>query len=327
VGAARRFRYLDRGRPVRAPAELERIERLAIPPAWRDVWICPNPRGHLQATGRDARGRKQYRYHADWRKVRDEAKYEQLSAFAAALPVLRRRIARDLASPTLSKRTVVAAVVHLLERTLIRVGNDEYSRDNNSFGLTTLENGHVRISRSTIRFRFIGKGGKAHDIAYDDNRLARIVRRCQKLPGHELFEYVDEQGHVHDIGSADVNDYLREATGEDFTAKTFRTWAGTVLAACALQQIGPFRSQAHAKRNVTNAVKAVAGVLRNTPAVCRNSYVHPAVVDAYFDGTLGPPNGAGTGARRRLADFQRMEPVVLALLQQRAQAHAGRRSA
>jgi DNA topoisomerase-1 len=240
--------------------------------------------------------------------------------------MLRRRIARDLASPTLSKRTVVAAVVHLLEGTLIRVGNDEYSRDNNSFGLTTLENDHVRISRSTIRFRFTGKGGRPHDVAYDDNRLAKIVRRCQKLPGHELFEYVDERGHVHDIGSGDVNAYLREATGEYVTAKTFRTWSGTVLAACALQGIGGFRTRAQAKRNVTSAIRAVSGVLRNTPAVCRASYVHPAVVEAYLDGMLDSENGPGTVAQAFLADFRRMEPVVLALLQRRAQS-LSRRSA
>jgi DNA topoisomerase I len=324
----RGFCYLDqRGHVIRRRADLDRIARLAIPPAWKDVWICPNPRGHLQACGRDARGRKQYRYHAGWRQVRDESKYDQMLAFAMALPVLRRQIAKDLSASGLPRRKVLAAVVQLLEKTLIRVGNDEYARDNNSFGLTTMRNRHVQVSKSTLRFRFRGKGGKSHDIAFNDVRLARIVRRCQDLPGYELFGYIDDKGKVQDIGSADINDYLREVTGQDFTAKSFRTWAATVLAACALQEFPEYRSNAHAKRNVNQAIEAVAGVLGNTPAICRKSYIHPAIVDAYTDGSL-----PGTRRSRKLKavspalDFQRMETAVLAWLH-RLQRAAQRRSA
>jgi DNA topoisomerase-1 len=325
VRVGRGFRYIDvRGRALRTRAELDRIKRLAIPPAWRDVWICTKPNGHLQATGRDARGRKQYRYHPDWRKVRDEDKFEQILAFAAALPALRKRLARDMSAPGLSKRTVVAAVVQLLEATLIRVGNDEYTRDNNSFGLTTLRNHHARVSRSTIRFRFNGKGGKPHDVAVEDagGRLARIVRRCRDLPGQELFVYVDDAGAVQDIGSGDVNDYLREATGLDFTAKNFRTWAATVLAACALQKVPLFHSQTQAKRNIAKAVESVADLLRNTPTICRKSYIHPAIVDAYSDRTLGrlKPRRTSRGGSTPLDELRRMEPVVLALLKRRQSA-------
>ena len=230
-------------------------------------------------------------------------------------------MARDVSATGLSKPTVVAAVVQLLETTLIRVGNDEYSRDNKSFGLTTLRNHHARVSRSTIRFRFKGKGGKPHDVAVANAgcRLARIVRRCRDLPGQELFAYVDERGVVQDIGSSDVNDYLREATGHDFTAKSFRTWAGTVLAACALQRVPRFRSQAQAKRNIARAVESVADLLRNTPAICRKCYIHPAIVDAYGDGTLGRLKARGTSrsGSSPLDDWRRMEPAVLALLRRR----------
>ena len=325
----RGFVYIDRrGRVIKNRAELDRLARLAIPPAWKDVWICQNARGHLQACGRDARGRKQYRYHTGWRQVRDEGKYDQMLAFAMALPALRRKIARDLSAPRLPRRKVVAAVVQLLERTLIRVGNDEYARDNNSFGLTTMRNRHVRISKSTLRFRFKGKGGKSHDIAFNDVRLARIVRRCQDLPGHELFGYVDDDGKVQDIGSVDVNEYLREVTGQDFTAKSFRTWAATVLAACALQDMPECRSNAQTRRNINTAIEAVAGLLGNTPAICRKSYVHPAIVDAYTQGTM-----PRTRRPRRLArvsqpavDFTRMEPAVVSWLQ-RLQRAAQRRTA
>jgi DNA topoisomerase-1 len=305
VRIGRGFGYIDaRGRALRTRTELDRIKRLAIPPAWRDVWICSRPNGHLQATGRDARGRKQYRYHPDWRKVRDENKYEQILTFAAALPALRRRIARDVSARGLSKQTVVAAVVRLLETTLIRVGNDEYSRDNNSFGLTTLRNHHARITRSAIRFRFKGKGGKPHDVAVAnaDGRLARIVRRCRDLPGQELFAYVDQDGGVQDVGSGDVNDYLREATGHDFTAKNFRTWAG--------------------KRNITKAVESVADLLRNTPAICRKCYIHPAIVEAYSEGGLERLKARGTSrsSSTPLDELRRMEPAVLALLRRRQSA-------
>jgi len=325
----RGFRYVDkRGRVLRRRAELDRIARLAIPPAWKDVWICPNQKGHVQACGRDARGRKQYRYHAGWRQFRDEAKYDQMVAFGLTLPTLRRQITKDLAAPGLPRRKVIAALVQLLEKTLIRVGNDEYARENHSFGLTTMRNRHVRVSKSTLRFRFTGKSGKSHDIAFNDVRLARIVRRCQDLPGHELFGYIDDDGNVQDIGSTDVNEYLREVTGRDFTAKSFRTWAATVLAACALQELPECQSNVHAKRNINKAVEAVAGVLGNTPAICRKSYIHPAIVDAYIEGTL-----PRTRRSRRLkpvsspsVDFQRMETAVLAWLQ-RLQRAAQRRTA
>jgi DNA topoisomerase-1 len=314
----RGFRYVDQhGRVVRRRSELDRIARLAVPPAWKDVWICPNPRGHLQACGRDARRRKQYRYHAHWRQIRDDVKYDQMLAFATALPALRRQIARDLAMPGLPRRKVIAAVVRLLEKTLIRVGNDEYARDNNSYGLTTMRNRHVRVTRSTLRFRFTGKAGKTHDIAFSDIRLARIVRRCQDLPGHELFGYVDDDGTVQDVGSGDVNDYLRNVTGQEFTAKTFRTWAATVLAACALQDAPEYRSATEAERHVVKAVEAVAGLLGNTATICKKSYVHPAILDAYMDGSL-----PRTKRRRSLKavpsplpDFQPMETAVLAWLQ------------
>jgi len=312
----RGFRYIDHhGHAIRRRVDLDRIASLAIPPAWKDVWICPHPKGHLQACGRDARGRKQYRYHADWRQIRDESKYDQMLAFAMALPVLRRQMAKDLSAPGLPRRKVIAAVVQLLEKTLIRVGNDEYARDNQSFGLTTMRNRHVQVSKSTLRFRFRGKGGKSHDIAFNDLRLAKIVRRCQDLPGHELFGYIDDEGQVQDIGSADINEYLRDVTNQDFTAKSFRTWAATVLAACALQEFPDYRSNAHAKRNVTQAIEAVAGVLGNTPAICRKSYIHPAIVDAYTDGSL-PRTRRSRRLRSvaRAADFQRMETAVLAWL-------------
>jgi DNA topoisomerase-1 len=306
---------------------VDRFKRLAIPPAWRHVWICPNASGHLQATGRDARGRKQYRYHPKWREVRDEVKYDQVLAFATSLPALRRRLAKDLSAPGLSKQKVVAAVVQLLEKTFIRIGNEEYARDNHSFGLTTMRNGHVRISRSTLRFRFRGKSGKTHDISFDDRRLALIVRRCQELPGHELFEYLDEHGNVHNIGSADVNQYLRDATGQDFTAKSFRTWAGTLLVARALQELPSFQSPTQAKRNIVKAVEAVAGLLGNTPAVCRKCYLHPAIIEAYIDQTLIrtlgrralKPHSISSPAR----DLNRTETTVLALLRRRP--HQGER--
>jgi len=315
----RGFTYIDRrGRVIRNRAELDRLARLAIPPAWIDVWICESAKGHLQACGRDARGRKQYRYHQEWRQFRDEVKYDQMLAFAMALPALRRRIARDLSAHGLPRRKVIAAVVQLLEKTLIRVGNDEYARDNNSFGLTTMRNKHVRVSKSTLRFRFKGKGGKSHDIAFNDSRLARIVRRCQDLPGYELFGYMDDDGQVQDIGSADVNEYLREATGQDFTAKSFRTWAATVLAACALQELPEGRSHAHTKRNINRAVEAVAGLLGNTPAICRKSYIHPAMLEAYTQGTSPRTRRPGTKLRSvasPIVDFQRMESAVVAWLQ------------
>jgi DNA topoisomerase-1 len=313
------FRYVTpQGRTLRDKQELQRIRALAIPPAWTDVWICPAANGHLQATGRDARGRKQYRYHPRWRTVRDENKYGRILEFAAALPAIRRRTSQDLAGPALSRTKVIAAVVQLLEKTLIRVGNDEYARDNKSFGLTTMQASHATVSGAKVRFRFRGKSGKFHDISFADARLARIVRRCQELPGRELFQYLDDDGKVQDIGSADVNDYLREITGREFTAKDFRTWTGTVLAAQALQEMSEFTSDAQARRNVLAAVEAVAGLLGNTRSVCRKCYIHPTIIDSYMDRTLAQTLGARA---RKLAEspeaLSRTETAVLALLQRR----------
>ena len=277
------FRYYrPDGRPLKRPADVKRIRALAVPPAWKNVWICPDPRGHLQATGRDARGRKQYRYHADWRAHRDSDKFDRLEAFASVLPVVRARTAGDLAKQGLPREKVLATVVQLLERSLIRVGNDEYAKANNSFGLTTLRDQHVEVKGSTLRFEFRGKSGKRHSVGINDRRLARIVKQCRDLPGQELFQYLDEHGRRQDVNSADVNTYLREITGTDFTAKDFRTWFGTVLAATALREFRHADSKAAAKRNTLRAIEAVAGVLGNTPAVCRKSYIHPAILDCYM---------------------------------------------
>jgi DNA topoisomerase I len=281
------FRYVGTDdKPVRDPDTLRRIRSLAIPPAWTDVWICPLATGHLQATGHDARGRKQYRYHPRWRAVRDETKYDRMIAFAQALPHIRARVEQDLAQSGLPRMKVLATVVRLLETTLIRVGNEEYARDNGSFGLTTLRNRHVNVEGQTLRFSFKGKSGVRHSIYVDDRRLARIVQRCQDLPGQELFQYLDDDGTPHDIDSADVNAYLQEIAGQEFTAKDFRTWAGTVLAARALQELETFDSQAQAKRNIVAAIESVAKRLGNTKAVCRKCYVHPGVINAYLDGSL-----------------------------------------
>ena len=314
----RGFNYVrPDGSTVRDEATLRRIQALAIPPAWTDVWICPDDRGHVQAIGRDARRRKQYRYHPRWREARDEAKYRRTLAFASALPSIRRRIARDLASRGLSREKVLAAVVKLLEATLIRVGNDEYARSNGSYGLTTLQDGHARVNGDSFAFRFRAKSGKRFDVRMRDRRLARIVRRCQDLPGQELFQYLDEEGQVQDVGSDDVNAYLREIAGEEFTAKDFRTWAGTVLAAMALREFEAADSKAAAKRNVRRAIEAVAERLGNTPSVCRKCYVHPEVVQAYLDGELREQ------MRRRLRQelaapgLDRDERNVLRLLQRR----------
>src|SRR5215203_3902450 len=251
VRKGRTFVYVGPdGRAIRAEAELARIKSLVIPPAWTDVWICPDARGHLQGTGRDARGRKQYRYHPRWRKVRDETKYDRMIGFAQALPVIRRKTREHLRRQGLPREKVLATVVQLLEKTLIRVGNDEYARTNDSYGLTTMRDKHAKVTSNSVHFQFKGKHGIAHEIKLDDPRLAKIVRDCQDLPGYELFQYVDEARVVRDIGSADVNEYLREIAGEEFTAKDFRTWAGTVLAAQALQEIETFDTQAQAKKNV-----------------------------------------------------------------------------
>src|SRR5437667_5243285 len=278
------FEYLDtEGKPIRDEQRLLRIKRLAIPPAWTEVWICPPANGHIQATGRDARGRKQYRYHERWREARDENKFDRLAQFAKALPNIRRRVARDLKLPGLPREKVLATIVRLLERTFIRIGNEEYARENKSFGLTTLKNRHVKIKGAQILFRFRGKSGRAHEVDMTDRRIAKIVSKCQDLPGQDLFQYIDD-GEVRDVASQDVNDYLREITNENFTAKDFRTWAGTVLATMALNAQGEFETKKQAKANVKTAICAVAELLRNTPAICRKCYVHPAIVEAYVSG-------------------------------------------
>jgi DNA topoisomerase I len=287
--AGRGFRYTDaEGRPITDKAELRRIRRLAIPPAWTDVWISPDARGHLQATGRDAKGRKQYRYHERFREVRDETKYERMLEFAKVLPRIRRRIDRDLRRSELGREKVLATIVRLLERTLIRVGNEEYARANRSYGLTTLRDKHVDVAGARVRFRFRGKSGKEHDVDVRDPGVARVMRRLQDLPGQELFRYVDADGAVHSVDSADVNAYLREITGAGFTAKDFRTWSGTMLAARALATQTHVANERIAKRNVTAAVAEVADRLGNTPAVCRKCYIHPAIVDAYLAGDALP---------------------------------------
>jgi len=288
VGRKTRVRYVaPNGRTVSDATVLGRIKSLAIPPAWTDVWICPDPDGHLQATGRDARGRKQYRYHPQWRAVRDEVKYGRLLAFADSLPRIRAHTASDLRRDGLPREKVLAAVVRLLERTLIRVGNAEYARDNHSFGLTTMRSRHARVRGADVHFEFRGKSGVSHAVDLHSARLARIVKACRDLPGHELFQFVDGGGQRQSIGSTDVNTYLREISGQPFTSKDFRTWAGTVLAACALAEAAhQLRSARSTKQQIVNAVKAVSQKLGNTVAVCRKCYIHPAVVDAYMDGAV-----------------------------------------
>jgi DNA topoisomerase-1 len=292
-----------RGRRVRDARTLARIRGLAIPPAWRDVWICDDPRGHLQAVGRDARGRKQYRYHPDWRRVRDETKYDRLIGFARALPAIRRKTSRLLAQAGLTREKVLAAAIQLLEKTLIRVGNEEYTRHNRSFGLTTLRDGHVEVRGARIRFMFRGKSGVEHEVDLDDRRLARVVKACRDIPGYELFQYYDADDARQSIDSADVNDYLRQLTGEDYTSKDFRTWAGTVMALGQLLACRPCRTQAEAKRNIVRAVEAVAERLGNTKAVCRKSYIHPAVFEAYETDAL--PNARGGAEAAALALLSR----------------------
>jgi DNA topoisomerase-1 len=314
------FKYIGpNGRVIRNAAELRRIRALAVPPAWKDVWICPDARGHVQATGRDARGRKQYRYHPQWRTCRDETKYDRMQSFAAALPSIRRRTTADLAKPGLPREKVLATVVQLLEKSLIRVGNEEYARQNRSFGLTTMKDKHVDVKGSTLRFEFRGKSGVRHSVDVNDHRLARIVKQCRDLPGQDLFQYVDGSGRRCDVTSGDVNAYLKEITGRDFTAKDFRTWAGTVLAATALREFRKVDSKAQAKKNVLTAIEAVAGLLGNTRAVCRKSYIHPAIIDCYMDGSMIETlNARATAAVKKMAGKLREEEVaVLALLQRR----------
>jgi DNA topoisomerase-1 len=281
------FNYLDaQGKPVSGEPTLDRIRKLAIPPAWTDVWIAPTEHGHIQATGRDVKGRKQYRYHDRWRQVRDGGKYERLVAFGRALPKLRRQVDHDLARHGLPREKVLAAVIRVMEITLIRVGNEEYAKTNKSFGLTTLRNRHAHIGSTNAVFEFRGKSGKTHKTGFTDRRLARILKACQHLPGQRLFQYLDDEGRRHSVESADVNAYIRDVLGEDFSAKDFRTWAGTLAAARALAGLPECTSEGEAKRNVNTCIKAVAGVLGNTPAVCRKAYIDPAVLEAYQAGDL-----------------------------------------
>jgi DNA topoisomerase-1 len=319
LGSKTRVRYIaPGGRTIRDAAELQRIRSLVIPPAWKDVWICADPRGHLQATGRDARGRKQYRYHPRWREIRDEAKYGRLIAFAQALPKIRRRTDADLRKPGLRREKVLAAVVQLLEKTLIRVGNEEYAKDNGSFGLTTFRDQHAKIKGGTVRFEFKGKSGVEHAIDLQDKRLAKIVKACRDLPGYELFQYVDDDGARQTVDSADVNDYLREISGEDFTAKDFRTWAGTVLAAKALADVATFKSATEAKRNVVRAIESVAKRLGNTKAVCRKCYIHPAILDAYMDGaTIQTLKSRAAKLTRSRSTLNGEEAAVVGMIERR----------
>jgi DNA topoisomerase I len=306
----RHFAYFyPNGALVRDPREVERIRALAIPPAYSDVWISPIANGHIQATARDARRRKQYRYHKRWREVRDEAKYQRLVAFGHALPAVRRAVAKDLSGAELSRRKVLAAIVAIMDSTGLRVGNEEYVRQNESFGLTTLRTRHARVNGSTVRLRFRGKTGREHAIALDDKRLARIVKRCRDLPGEELFSYVDEAGSVSALTSDDVNDYLREIAGDEFSAKDFRTWIGTVQCIAALAE--PAAGQTEIKQKIGEALTCVAARLGNTPAICRKAYVHPAVLEAYTrSGRLPAPNGK-PAVRRRAGALSREEGFAL----------------
>lgn len=300
------FRYVDtEGKTVRDKETLARIKSLVIPPAWTGVWISPHPKGHLQATGRDARGRKQSRYHPRWREVRDETKYERMMIFGAALPTIRERVEQDLGMPGLPRPKVLATIVRLMEVTLIRVGNEEYARQNQSYGLTTMRNKHVEVDGSTVTFHFQGKSRVQHTVDITDRRLARIVQRCQDIPGYELFQYVDNDGTHHSVDSADVNEYLREIAGQEFTAKDFRTWAGSVLACEMLWEFEKFESETEAKRNVVQAIKQVATRLGNTPSVCRKCYVHPVVLDCYMSGAMLE------GVKRQVQEEEAGEPAAL----------------
>ena len=328
------FRYTaPDGQPVRDKDTLARIKSLVIPPAWTNVWICTQANGHLQATGRDARGRKQSRYHPRWREVRDETKYERMALFATALPRIRERVEHDLERPGLPREKVLATIIRLMETTHIRVGNTEYAKENGSYGLTTMRNKHVEVHGSHIAFDFKGKSGVHHAINLNDRRLARIIRRCEEIPGYELFQFLDHEGNHHTIDSHDVNEYLREITGEHFTAKDFRTWAGSVLANDLLQQFEPFTTATQAKKNVVQAITAVAQQLGNTPSVCRKCYVHPAILASYLSGHMSPEARAQVAEiKQEIAEvkqkldeeiaghevaLRREEEALVSLLQQR----------
>ena len=319
------FRYVaGDGAAVKDAAVLGRIKSLVIPPAWEGVWICKDANGHLQCTGRDAKGRKQSRYHPKWRTVRDESKYERMLLFGEALPKIRNQVEQHLALRGLPREKVLATIVRLLETTYIRVGNEEYARTNKSYGLTTMRNRHVKVRGSKIQFHFSGKSGVEHTIDLNDARLARIVKSCSDLPGYELFQYVGEDGLPHTVGASDVNEYLHEMTGQHFTAKDFRTWAGTVLACVMLKEFEAYGSATEAKRNVVQAIKKVAAELGNTPSVCRKAYVHPAVLECYMSGVLTPAEKACADAKvAAAADALREEEMaMMKLLQQRAEMSA-----
>jgi DNA topoisomerase-1 len=314
------FAWLDTdGKLIRDEQRLLRIKRLAIPPAWTDVWICPASNGHIQATGRDARCRKQYLYHECWREVRDENKYDRIISFGKALPKIRRRIARDLKPPGLPRNKVLATVVQLLERTFIRIGNEEYARENKSFGLTTMKDRHVEVKGAKLRFRFRGKSGREHEVDVTDRHIAKIISKLQDLPGQDLFQYVDDDGKVGDITSQDVNEYLREITGEDFSAKDFRTWAGTVLTAIALNAQEKFENQKQGEANIKTAISAVAKILGNTPAICRKCYVHPAVLENYLDQKSidGLKQTTEDALEKEDVDLRSSETAVLKFLESR----------
>jgi DNA topoisomerase I len=321
VRTGKSFRYIDsNGRVIRNRDILRRIQSLAIPPAWKDVWIAPSDNAHLQAVGRDARNRKQYRYHPRWREVRDETKYHRMIGFGKVLPRIRSRVSRDLRTTAVTREKVLATIVRLLETTHIRVGNEEYTKQNSSFGLTTLRDHHVHIHGPRIDFYFRGKSGVKHSISVQDAALAKIVRQCRDLPGYELFQYVDSDGNPQTIDSADVNEYIREISGDDFSTKDFRTWAGTVLAAATLSGLTAFKTNAQAKKNLVKAIESVATDLGNTVAVCRKCYIHPAVIAAYLDRSL-PVLLKTTGSKRHLRSE---EAAVLSFLRNRAKTSAAK---
>jgi DNA topoisomerase-1 len=314
------FEYFDAdGKRIRDETRLFRLRRLAIPPAYTEVWICPSPNGHIQATGRDARGRKQYRYHERWREVRDENKYDRMVVFGKALAKIRRRVNKDLAQRGLPRSKVLATVVQLLERTFIRIGNEEYAKENKSFGLTTMRDHHVDVKGETLKFRFKGKSGVKHEVDVSDRRLSKIIRQLQDLPGQDVFQYVNGDGEVRNVTSQDVNDYLREITGEDFTAKDFRTWAGTVMMAIALNAQEKFKNKTQAKKNIKDAIAAVSKILGNTPTICRKCYVHPDVLETYLDGGIieGLKQKTEGTLSKKLRNMRPEEAAVMSFLQAR----------
>lgn len=317
--AGRGFTYVDpSGHVVRDAALRERFQALAIPPAWREVWICTNPAGHLLVTGRDEAGRKQYIYHPRWSAMRNQAKYDRLRLFGEALPKLREQVQVDLRKRALTREKVTALVVNLLEETLIRIGNEEYARQNETYGLTTLQDDHVAVKGAAVAFEFRGKSGKEHEIVVTDRRLARLVQACQELPGQQLFQYIGADGTVCGLTSTQVNEYLRNATGCDFTAKDFRTWGGTVTAARLLHALGPGATPKAAEHNVVQVVKGVAEKLGNTPAVCRQHYIHPALVDSYLAGHLSAIYADIAAQKNTAPGLAEDEAVVHVLLSQQA---------